>query len=89
MALGADRPRVIRLVLNSAFRKVGVGLLLGIPLSIGAGRLISSQLYNVVGWDPVALGAAVGSLGFAAFLAALIPAARASSIDPIKALRTE
>jgi predicted permease len=89
MALGADRTSVIRLVLNSAFRKVALGLVLGIPLSIGAGRLISSQLYHVAGWDPVALATAVGSLGFAAFLAALIPAARASSIDPIRALRVE
>ena len=59
MALGADRPGVIGLVLNSAFRKVGIGLLLGIPLSIGAGRLISSQLYNVTGWDPIALAVAI------------------------------
>jgi predicted permease len=89
MALGANRTTVIRLVLNSAFRKVALGLVLGIPLAIGAGRLISSQLYQVAGWDPIALAAAIGSLGFAAFLAALIPATRASSIDPIQALRTE
>lgn len=89
MALGADRSTVIRLVLISAFRKVAIGLALGVPLAIGAGRLISSQLYNVAGWDPVALAGAIGSLGFAAFLAALIPAARASSIDPIQALRVE
>ncbi|HEX4809551.1 MAG TPA: ABC transporter permease [Bryobacteraceae bacterium] len=89
MALGADRGSVIRMVLNSAFRKVAIGLILGIPLSIGAGRLISSQLYDVAGWDPLALTAAILSLGFAAFLAALIPATRASSIDPIQALRVE
>ena len=55
MALGADAGGVLRLVLRSAFRMVAVGLVLGIPLAIGAGRLISAQLYGVSAWDPVAL----------------------------------
>jgi hypothetical protein len=89
MALGADRATVIRLVLHGAFTKVGLGLLLGIPLAIGAGRLIASQLYGVTNWDPIALGVALCSLAVCAFLAAIIPAARASSIDPMRALRAE
>ena len=63
--------------------------MLGIPLAIGAGRLIASQLYGVTSWDPVALGVALCSLAVCAFLAAIIPAARASSIDPMRALRAE
>jgi predicted permease len=89
MALGANRPSVVQLVLRGAFNKVALGLLLGIPLAIGAGRLISSQLYGVMNWDPLALGSAMGSLAVCAFIAAIIPAARAASIDPMKALRTE
>ncbi len=89
MALGADRTGVVRLVLRGAFKMVLVGLLLGIPLSIGAGRLLSAQLYGVTIWDPVALSTAIVSLGFCAFVAALAPAARAAAIDPMRALRTE
>jgi ABC-type antimicrobial peptide transport system permease subunit len=89
MALGADSGGVLRLVLRSAFRTAIVGLLLGIPLAIGAGRLISAQLYGVSGWDPVALGIATAALAACALVAAIIPALRAASIDPMKALRVE
>jgi ABC-type antimicrobial peptide transport system permease subunit len=89
IALGASRTNVIQLVLLSAFKKVALGLLLGIPLSIGAGHLISSQLYGVAKWDPLALLISIGSLGAFAFVAAIIPAARAASIEPTNALRAE
>jgi ABC-type antimicrobial peptide transport system permease subunit len=89
IALGADRGGVLRLVLRGAFRMVGLGLLLGIPLAIGAGRLISAQLYGVKGWDPPALSVAIGALAACALVASIIPALRAASIDPISALRTE
>ena len=89
MALGADRGRVVDLVLRGAFQRVGVGLVLGLPLAVGAGRLIATQLYGVSFWDPVALSVAAGALGSCALVAALIPAARAASISPIRALRAE
>ena len=89
MALGADRPNVIRYVLSGAFKRVLVGLLLGLPLAIGAGRLISAQLYGVTSWDPLALGLAAGALAICSFFAAMIPANRAASISPMKALRIE
>jgi ABC-type antimicrobial peptide transport system permease subunit len=76
-------------VLRSAFRRVAIGLILGLPLAVGAGRLIAAQLYGVSFWDPLALTIAAGSLGLCAFVAALIPAARAASISPMSALRTE
>jgi len=66
-----------------------VGLLLGVPLAIGAGRLISSKLYGVVSWDPVALAGAAGALATCAFFAAIIPARRAASISPVDALKIE
>ncbi|MBV9764861.1 MAG: ABC transporter permease [Acidobacteriaceae bacterium] len=89
MALGADRSNVLQLVLRGAFHKVALGLLLGIPLAIGAGKLISAQLYGIVIWDPFALSVAVISLAICAWIAAIIPARRAAGIDPMQALRSE
>ena len=56
---------------------------------MGAGYLLSAQLYDVKFWDPLALGVAALSLGTCAFVAAILPARRAASISPIRALRTE
>jgi ABC-type antimicrobial peptide transport system permease subunit len=89
MALGADRGNVVGMVLRMAFRRVLVGLVLGLPLAVGAGRLLSAQLYGVKYWDPLALSVAAISLATCAFVAAIIPAARAASISPMSALRTE
>ena len=89
MALGADRAKVVRLVLRGAFTRVLVGLILGLPLAIGAGRLISAELYGVSSWDPLALTVATQALAICSFFAAIIPANRAASISPMNALRTE
>jgi ABC-type antimicrobial peptide transport system permease subunit len=89
MALGADRMNVIQMVLHGAFRRVAVGLALGLPLAVGAGRLLSAQLYNVQFWDPLALGLAAIALAVCAGCAAIIPATRAASISPMSALRAE
>ena len=89
MALGADRPKVIQLVLRGAFKRVLIGLLLGLPLAIGAGRLLSAQLYGVSWWDPLALTVSVVAMAICSFFAAIIPANRAASISPMKALRIE
>jgi predicted permease len=89
MVLGADRVKVVGLVLQGAFKRVLVGLILGLPLAVGAGRLLSAQLYGVASWDPVALAIATVSLAICSFVAAIIPANRAASIQPMNALRTE
>jgi predicted permease len=89
MALGADRGKVIRIVLAGAFRRVVVGLLLGVPLAIGAGYLLSAQLYGVSFWDPMAISVAAVALAGSAFIASIVPATRASAIAPVKALRIE
>jgi ABC-type antimicrobial peptide transport system permease subunit len=89
MALGADRGKVVQLVLQGAFKRVLIGLLLGLPLAIGAGRLISAQLYGVSSWDPLALAVAAGALAICSFFAAIIPATRAASMSPMNALRIE
>jgi predicted permease len=89
MALGADRGKVVDLVLRGAFKRVVIGLALGLPLAIGAGRLIAAQLYGVSFWDPVALSTAAAALAACALFAAMIPAMRAASIAPMHALRAE
>ena len=89
MALGADRMNVVRLVLHGAFKRVVIGLGLGLPLAVGAGRLISAQLYGVASWDPLALSVAAAALALSAFFATIIPATRAASISPLTALRVE
>ena len=89
MALGADRAKVIQLVLHGAFKRVVVGLALGLPLAMGAARLISAQLYGVSSWDPFALSVAASGLALCAFFATIIPAFRAAAISPMDALRIE
>ena len=89
MALGADRGSVVAMVLRSAFRRVVAGLVLGLPLAVGAGRMLSAQLYGVKFWDPPALAVAAVSLAACAFAAAIIPATRAASISPTSALREQ
>jgi putative ABC transport system permease protein len=58
MALGADRGNVVAMVFRDAFLKVGVGLAVGLPAAIGAGKLMSGQLFGVQPWDPVMLAVA-------------------------------
>jgi predicted permease len=89
MALGADRSRVIRMVLRGAFSQIGIGLGLGIPLAIAAGRLMTRQLFGVAPWDPQMLTVASLLLCTAALVASSIPAAHAASVEPMAALRTE
>jgi len=89
MALGADRPRVLQLILRGAFQRVLLGLALGLPLAVGAGRLIAAQLYGVSSWDPLALTVAAAALAICSFFAAIVPAARAASISPMHALRID
>ncbi len=89
MALGADRGRVVRMVLGGAFAQIGIGLGLGIPLTLAAGRLMTEQLFGVAPWDPRMLTVAALLLCAAALVAAWIPAARAASVEPMVALRTE
>jgi len=89
MALGADRGSVVQMVLRGAFSQVGIGLGLGIPAAIGAGKLMTDQLFGVKPWDPVMLTLATLLLALAALLASVIPARRAAGVDPMVALRNE
>ncbi|MGH9434332.1 MAG: FtsX-like permease family protein, partial [Terriglobia bacterium] len=89
MALGADRANVLWLVLRGALVQLGLGLAIGIPVTLAGGRLMASQLYGVKSHNPVILAVAVAILAACAVVAALVPARRAASIDPVQALRME
>jgi len=89
MALGATRPSVVVMVLRGALWQVLVGLALGIPAALFAGHLMASQLYGVGSYDPLSLAGAILVLSLCATVAGFLPARRAASIEPMKALRTE
>ena len=89
MALGASRSGVVAMVLRGALWQVGVGLAIGVPAALLAGHLMSSLLYQLPAYDPIAFLGATAVLAVCAMVAGFIPARRAASIDPIKALRTD
>jgi predicted permease len=89
MALGADWFNVLRLVLRGAFLQIGIGLAIGIPATILGGRAMATQLFGVKPYDPNILLLTTAVLSFAAFIAALVPACRAATLQPMRALRTE
>ena len=89
MALGADRMRVLQMVLQSAFAQIGIGMAIGIPAAIGAGKLMTDQLFGVKPWNPIMLGLVVLTLALAALLASVVPARRAAGVEPMVALRNE
>ena len=89
MALGAQTADVLRLVVRQGMTPVVIGLVLGLAAAIALGRLLTTQLYEVSSTNPALLGMTSATLAFVALLACLIPARRASVINPIQALRTE
>jgi ABC-type antimicrobial peptide transport system permease subunit len=89
IALGAAAPQVIRQVLRDGLKSVLVGLGIGIAAAIGASRLIAAQLYEISLFEqPLVFLAACLVLLLAAILACLVPARRATKVNPIEALRS-
>lgn len=86
MALGSDARSIFRLILREGAFIVAVGLVLGLAGSLLVGRAIQSQLYGVGALDPTVLASVAGLLSAVAFLACLVPARRATRIDPVDAL---
>jgi len=89
MALGAQRGAIQWLVLKEAGWLTGMGMIAGLACSIATAHLMRSLLFNVHAWDFSTLVAVAAVLGFSALLASLIPARRASSVNPVKALSAE
>src|SRR5438552_4458811 len=89
MALGAQTQDVLRLVVKQGMNPVLLGLVIGLAATFAVGRLLTTQLYQISPHNPLLLGAIAIMLALAALLACLIPARRASRVDPIIALRSE
>jgi ABC-type antimicrobial peptide transport system permease subunit len=89
MALGADRARVVRLVVWQAARVAGIGGALGLLLAIGVSQLVASLLFGVSPLDPVTYGATLAALATITVIATALPARRAATVDPLRALRAE
>jgi predicted permease len=89
MALGATRSSVVSMVLRGALAQILVGLVIGIPAALFAGHLMTSLLYGITGYDPIAFVGTTLVLGVCAAIAGVIPARRAASIHPMRALRAE
>jgi macrolide transport system ATP-binding/permease protein len=89
MALGANRADVVRAMLRGPLVQTAVGLILGAPLALVAVQAIATQLYGVEARDPFFLGGAMIALAVSAVVAAAVPAWRAASVDPTRALRAE
>ena len=89
LALGAQRGSVLWMVLRESLMLLGIGVALGIPLTLAATRLVQAQLFGLRSSDPITLGAAVLTIAAVTLLAAYLPARRATRVDPMVALRYE
>jgi predicted permease len=89
MALGAARGGVIAMIMRGAVIQAGLGLAIGIPVALLSVRFVKTQLYEITSADSSVMTVAILTLAVAASIAAVIPARRAASIDPVQALRTE
>jgi putative ABC transport system permease protein len=89
MALGAQTMDVLRLIVSQGMKPVLIGLLIGSGAALALGRLLTSQLYQTSAFNPLLLTATLVVLGAAALVACLVPARRASLLNPVQALRFE
>jgi ABC-type antimicrobial peptide transport system permease subunit len=88
-ALGAQQSDILAMVVRRGMSLIGAGGLLGVVLSLGVARLLSSQLWGVSPHDPAIFALVVAMLAAAGLAACLIPARRAARVDPMVALRYE
>jgi ABC-type antimicrobial peptide transport system permease subunit len=89
MALGAQRGRVVAMVMSESMRLVAVGVAIGLATALWAGRFVETVLYGVPAHDPSTIAAAVGLIAVVAALAGGLPARRAANVDPMEALRQQ
>ena len=89
IAIGARRLSLLRAEMGSALRLVAVGLAIGLPGALVAGRLIEHQLFGLSAAEPAVMAAAAALLSLIATVATFVPARRATKVDAVVALRSE
>ena len=89
MTLGAQRRLIVWMVLRDVLLMTAVGIVIGVPLALAGSRYVRALLYGIEPHDPLAIAIGLGALAGCAVLAGLIPARRASRIDPLVAVRHE
>jgi predicted lysophospholipase L1 biosynthesis ABC-type transport system permease subunit len=89
MALGAQRVQVMWMILRGSLLLTATGVAIGIPLAIVAGKQLESSLYGMKPLDPGSYAFAIFGIALIALLASAVPAGRAASVDPVRALRSE
>jgi ABC-type antimicrobial peptide transport system permease subunit len=89
VALGADARAISRLVVRQGMMPAALGMMAGLLLSLGGGRLVGSMLYGVSSTDAVTFAVAIGLIGSCALSACLIPARQAAAIEPAVTLKAE
>ena len=89
MALGAEGGRVVWMIVREGMSLVGIALALGLLASVGAARLLRTELYGVQSFDPLTVSAVTAILTVVALIACYVPARRASRVAPTEAMRTD
>jgi putative ABC transport system permease protein len=89
IALGATSRDVVQLVLGQAMRPVAIGAAIGVVAALGASQVLASQLFQVSRTDPLTIATVVATLIGVSLLASAVPAGRAASVDPTRALQSE
>jgi predicted permease len=89
MALGADPGRVVRMILRQSFLVVAIGVVIGVPMALLAGRALASQLYGLSPFHPGPLAAAALVLLMVGMIASLLPSRNAARVDPLIAIRSD
>jgi putative ABC transport system permease protein len=88
-ALGASGRQIVRSVLNDGLRVVAVGMFLGAAIALAGGRFIAPMLYQTSARDPMVFLVVAGTLLVASVVAVVVPARRATRVDPLEALRAD
>jgi ABC-type antimicrobial peptide transport system permease subunit len=87
MALGADAGRVIKLVLREGVVQLVLGLAVGLALALATSGVLATMIFDVQPRDPVVFGTIVGVIVLVGLLASLVPAFRATRVEPVQALK--
>jgi ABC-type antimicrobial peptide transport system permease subunit len=87
MAVGAQRSDILRLILRGGFRLIAIGILIGLLASLALARLVEQMLYGISAHDPLIFASIAGLLCMVGLVASIVPAVRATRLEPSSVLR--